>query len=569
MSIVGIDLGTTNSLVATLTDDGPVCLTNEMDEALIPSAIAWAEDGTRLVGRAAKDRLAVAPDAGVAFFKRDMGTSRTYTLQGRPWTPVECSAAILQEMRRIAALRLGSDVTQAVITVPAYFNDNQRQATVEAARIAGLRVERIINEPTAAALAFGHQHQGDDRTLVVIDLGGGTFDVTVLETFSGVVEVRATGGDGRLGGEDWTDALLATVAQRLGGTVDHGRLRPAVEVAKRRLCTGTEVLLPWGDRSIALTRDDLITAGRPLCARLRPVILRCLRDTGLRPEDIHEVLLVGGASRLPDVQALVTTELGAKVNRRLDPDRAIALGAAVQAGLCAGNAAVQDLVLTDVCPHTLGVGVAKELAPGIPTPGFFSPIIERNTTLPVSRVESFQTVHPEQDSIRLQIFQGEARMTKDNIELGTLQISGIPTVASNPANTGSVEVRFTYDMNGILEVEATLPGTAKVFRTVIEQRPGSLTSAQVDEALRKLAPLKTHPRNLLPNRARLERANRLFAELTGPARAILTSHTDDFEAALASQDPEKIRVASAILDQFLRQFYQEEGEGRPLDGAPA
>ncbi len=567
MQHIGIDLGTTNSLVACLEPEGPRCLANEFDEQLIPSAVAMAADGTLLVGRAAKDRLVMAPDDGRAFFKRDMGTGTTYRFGGRPWTPTECSAVVLRELKRIAELRLGEKVERAVITVPAYFHDNQRQATVEAARIAGLEVVRILNEPTAAALAFGHRHAGQDRRLLVFDLGGGTFDVTVLEVFAGVIEVKASGGDGRLGGEDWTDALHEYLIGRMPGGVaeaDRGRFRQQVEVVKRRLAMTAEATLGSDGAELTVTRAEFDAVGKPLLARLRPVIRRCLRDAGLSASDLDDVLLVGGASRMPTVHALVHEDLGRAGNRTLDPDRVVALGAAVQAALSAGDAAVDDVVLTDVCPHTLGVEVMKPFDPR--ADGYFSPIIDRNTTVPISRSEGYSATHREQDEILLKVYQGESRMVKDNTLLGSLRITGVrpPGLARDP---GTIEVRFTYDMNGILAVDATIRHSDRTFSTVIEQRPGALTPEQRAEALRRLVPLKAHPRDLLPNRARLQRAERLFGELTGEARAVLTSYLDDFEAALAAQDPTRIRQTAAILDGFLRQFYRDEGE-QPDHDAP-
>jgi molecular chaperone HscC len=562
MTIIGIDLGTTNSLVAGMAADGPLCFANEFSEQLIPSAVATAVDGTLLVGRAAKDRLTMDPSAGKAFFKRDMGTDTVYRFGGRAWTPTECSALVLRELKRIAALHLKTDIERAVITVPAYFHDNQRQATVEAARIAGLHVERILNEPTAAALAFGHRHAGNERRMLVFDLGGGTFDVTVLETFSGVIEVKASGGDGRLGGEDWTDALMHLTEQRLTAPVHtdlRGRLRQLVEVAKRRLASDQEAVVEFGDEKICIPRTDFEHATATLIGRLRPVIRRCLRDAHLSAPEIEDILLVGGASRMPAVQALILQDLGRPGNRTQDPDRVIALGAAVQGALCAGDAGVEDVVLTDVCPHTLGVEVAKSFAPGQQASGYFSPIIERNTTVPVSRSDLFHATHPDQDEILLKIFQGEGRMTSDNTALGTLRVTKVKP-RDGSRDPGAIEVRFTYDMNGILEVDVTVLHNQKHFSTVIEQRPGALTPDQIAVALKRLAPLKSHPRDLLPNRARLERADRVFGELTGTARAALTQFIDDFEAALSSQDPQRIQESAAVLDSFLKNFYRDEGE---------
>ncbi len=567
MPIIGIDLGTTNSLVAAMGPDGPCTLANECDEHLTPSVVAIAHDGAALVGRAAKDRLVAAPDAGCAFFKRDMGTKTTYTFGGRVWTPTECSAHVLAEMRRIARMRLGEDCTRAVITVPAYFHDAQRQATMEAARIAGMTCERILNEPTAAALAHGLRARGASSKLLIFDLGGGTFDVTVLETFDGVIEVKASAGESRLGGEDWTDQLLELVLKRLGGTVsatDRSTLRQRVEVCKRRLTiAGTAEIELLGQR-IAISLDDFQAATAGLTSRLRPVVRRCLRDAGMEPAAISDVLLVGGASRMPAVIDLVASDFGRPPNRSLDPDRVVALGAAVQAALCADDAAVQDIVLTDVCPHTLGVEVAKSWSPGHQQAGYFSPIIDRNTTVPVSRSERYNTFHPDQEQIELQIYQGEGRLVRENTHLGTLRVDGLRH-RHGQEDGGVVEVRFTYDMNGILEVEVLTLTTNKRHRLVIESRPGSMSVEQIAEAVRRMAPLKLHPKDLLPNRARIERARRMWSDLNGPARQALEVRLDEFEAALASQDTLKIAQTAAVLDSFMGSMFQDEGEDRGGD----
>lgn len=567
MAIIGIDLGTTNSLVAVMGKDGPQTLTNEFDDHLTPSVVAIAEDGVVLVGRAAKDRLVVAPDAGRAFFKRDMGTPASYRFGGRTWTPTECSAHVLSEMRRIARMRLGEDCTRAVITVPAYFHDAQRQATMEAAHIAGLKVERILNEPTAAALAFGLRERDRSAKLLVFDLGGGTFDVTILETFDGVIEVKASGGESRLGGEDWTDALMEMVLERTGAKRDgseRARLRQRIEVAKRQLATAPSAVVELEGRQLSITREDFAACTKHLTARLRPVVRRCLRDAGFDPAEIEDVLLVGGASRMPAVIDFVASDLNRPPNRSLDPDRVVALGAAVQAALCADDQAVQDLVLTDVCPHTLGVEVAKEWAPGHQQAGFFSPIIDRNTTVPVSREQSYRTFGAEQDQIELKIFQGESRLTAENTRLGVLKVNGLRH-RPGQKDPGAVEVRFTYDMNGILEVDVLVVSTGARHNLVIESRPGTMSKAQIEEAVRRMAPIKLHPRDLLPNRARTERARRLWADLTGAPRAALEARLDDFEAALASQDPNKIQESAAVLDTFLAHFYEGEGERQPKD----
>ena len=558
--MIGIDLGTTNSLVAVFKDGLPVTLTNELGEDLVPSAVAVADDGTLLVGRGAKDRLITAPESGRAFFKRDMGTAANYRFGGRRWTPVECSAAVLRELKRIAEMRLGQNVESAVITVPAYFHDQQRQATVEAARIAGLRVERLLNEPTAAALAHGFRGDSNLGTLLVFDLGGGTFDISVLECFEGVIEVKASAGESRLGGEDYTDAFAAWIMNEFRWKpkeTERLRWREQIEQIKRRLSKETETTFTVDGKEARITRDDFRNATEELSARLRPVLRRALRDAKMTPQHLDAVLLVGGASRMPLVTEQLREDMGLPPNASLDPDRVVALGAAVQQALCSQDEGVRDLILTDVCPHTLGVEISKELARGSRGAGYYSPIIDRNTTVPVSRSGIYQTVQPEQDVIVLEIYQGEGRLVQDNQKIGEIKITGLRH-RQGQKQPGAIDVRFTYDMNGILEVEVTVLHSGKRLTEVFQQRPGSLTKEQVAEAIRALRPLKIHPREAPVNRARLERANRLYADLRGELREQLAHFADQFETALQTQEPAKIKEAGEDLDAFMVPFFKDE-----------
>jgi molecular chaperone HscC len=557
--MIGIDLGTTNSLVATMDCGVPRTLVNEAGEDLVPSAVAVAEDGELLVGRAAKDRLVVAPDSGRSFFKREMGTSASYTFGGKRWTPVECSAIVLRELKRVAELRLGKCVDSAVITVPAYFHNHQRQATLDAAEIAGLRVERLVNEPTAAALAYGFRPDSSLSTLLVFDLGGGTFDVTVLECFEGVMEVKASAGESMLGGEDYTDALAAWVMNKFHWTPpapDKLRWREQIETLKRRLSKEEHAYLSLGNEEVLIPRADFLSATAELSLRLRPVVRRALRDANLAAQYLDAVLLVGGASRMPIVFEQLKEDLRILPDTSVDPDRVVALGAAVQQALCTGHEAVSDLVLTDVCPHTLGVEVSKEIARNSRESGYFSPIIDRNTTVPVSRSQVYSTVVPDQDSILLSVYQGERRLVKENHRIGEIRIRGLRH-RPEQSDPGKIEVRFTYDMNGLLEVEVTVLHSGKKLTEVFQQRPGTLTQEQIDEAIRALRRLKVHPRESPPNRARLERANRLYADLVGDLRDRLTGLTDRFESALAAQDEDRIRISGASLDAFMAQFFKD------------
>lgn len=335
------------------------------------------------------------------------------------------------------------------------------------------------------------------------------------------------------------------------------RWRNVVEQLKRRLTVEETAEVQIGDKKAPVTRGDFIEATKHITARLWPAVRRALNDSQLTPKQIDAVLLVGGASRMPAVQDMVRRDLGTEPQRSLDPDRVVALGAAVQQALCVGGSAVRDIVLTDVCPHSLGVEVAKALLPGHSQPGYFDPILDRNTTVPVSRSRNYRTLHPQQDQVLLKVFQGESRLTKENHLIGMIRIDGLKSAPDDPLG-GTFDVRFTYDMNGILEVEVTMCSSGKKLTEVFEQRPGTMTREQIAEALRLLRPLKQHPRELPAHRARLERAQRLFIELTGLLRDSLTQELDQFEAALESQDPKFITAAASRLDAFMKPYFADD-----------
>ncbi len=568
MHSIGIELGTTNSLVSVSVDGHPRVLANELDEIMTASVVAIAEDGALLVGRAARDRLVTDPSQGVACFKRDMGTEKTYQFGGKTWTPVELSACILKEMKRIAELRLGEEVTSAVISVPAYFHDAPRQATIDAAEIAGVRVERLINEPTAAALAYGCQNKEADSTLMVFDIGGGTFDVTVLEIFEQVIDVKSSGGISRLGGEDYLDCLLACVAAKL--SIDQceemllAKLRPKVEVLKRQLSEADVAQLEWFDDTITVTRQEFAACTQDLSDRLRPVVVKCLRDAQLSLRELESVILVGGASRMHVIHKIVGGLSNDQVLDNIDPDLVVVQGAAVQASLVSNDDAVKDMVLTDVAPHSLGVSISRELRPNYFEEGIFSPIIDRNSTLPISRSNVYQSLSATVDELDLQIYQGEHRYVKDNHRLGSIRVKGLRGKPGQE-DSGLCDVRFTYDMNGILEIDVTALATKKKTTAVIEERPGHLTKDEIAKAIKRLQPLKINLRDLLPNRARIERAIRLYEDLNGAYREHLGQLLEQFESALAQEDKQAVAWTGTALDQFIDGFYVHEKERMSLD----
>lgn len=554
-ALVGIDLGTTFSLAATLQDGEPVVISNALGELLTPSAVAIDDGGATLVGAPARARASTHPNSTALWFKRDMGTMHKRTLGDVTLRPEELSALVLREIKTTVERELGMPIREAVVTVPAYFGDLQRRATRDACQLAELPVERIINEPTAAALAYGLHEREREMRAVVLDLGGGTFDVTVLEIIEGVIEIQSSAGDARLGGEDFADGLASYVAKRLAkeqnvevvaNTPAWARLREACERAKRRLTDAEQARVALPDLptpkgstvsvELELTRSEAEESWKELVRRLEKPIHRALRDADIRPTDIDEVILVGGATRMPCVTAMVSQLFGRLPLRKLPPDEAVAMGAAVQAALKDGDEAVEDMVVTDVAPFTLGIATSGKVGGRI-VDGLFSPILERGTVLPASRVEEFSTLVNGQTKIEVEVFQGEHSLCKDNQQLGSYTVRGIP---SAPAGEQSIEVRFTYDLNGILEVDTRVQSTNRSSTLVIEKSPGAMSKAEIKKALKAISGLKLHPRDALPNVTALSRAEALYVELTGGERAQLGESMNAFRIALDGQDKAEI-----------------------------
>jgi molecular chaperone HscC len=562
--IIGIDLGTTNSAVAHLTPDGPQLIPNALGGRLTPSVVGVDEAGTLLVGAAAREFQVVCPERSAALFKRHMGTEHRFNLGSRSFAPEELSGLVLRSLRADAEAYFGRPVTRAVVTCPAYFNDRQRKATLAAGRIAGLAVERILNEPTAAAIAYGFHEARQDKKLLVFDLGGGTFDVSVVELFEGTLEVRASAGETALGGEDFTRTLAARVLDGLGTPFERAevqtpllvaRLIQQCEIAKCRLSREdtAPVRVPDakgdfadGSREVTVTREQLEGWVNPTLARVELPVRRALGDARLAREQIDEVILVGGATRMPVVIRRVRELFGKDPHQRLNPDEVVALGAAVQAGLVGRAGAVEDLVVTDVAPFTLGIAVSKNFGADI-VDGYFDSVIDRNTTIPVSRVKRYSTVHANQTAIMVRVYQGEGRRIVENLLLGEFEVTGIPR---GPAGQ-EVDIRFTYDLNGVLEVEATVVATRQKFTRVIARHATGLTEEQIRQAVRDMEALKTHPREEAANRFLLARAERVFKELPGELRRILADLLDGFEAGLESRDPQTIARHREVLERFL------------------
>ncbi|MGR4895674.1 Hsp70 family protein [Stenotrophomonas sp. LARHCG68] len=556
--IVGIDLGTTHSLIGMHGADGPVLFPNPHGQVLTPSAVSVA-DGAVLVGQAARDRLVSHPGDSVAHFKRWMGTDRETRLGSHRFRPEELSALVLRALLADAEAALGHKVEEAVISVPAYFSDAQRKATRTAGELAGIRVERLINEPTAAALAYGLQEREREGRILVLDLGGGTFDVSILELFDGIVEVHASAGDNFLGGEDFLQVLAHAFRQDMKldpATLDgseQAQLLHRLEQLKRELSarSAVDLQLTLGGRELHWHLDEARYAQlcQPLLQRMRTPIERAIRDARLKPEALDDIILVGGAARMPMVVRLATRMFGRLPLRHIHPDQAIALGAAVAAGMKARDSALREVVLTDVCPYTLGTQVSRMGPDGKERTGYFHPIIQRNSVVPVSREDVFHPVHAEQKVLRFDVYQGESPTVDRNIKLGELQIP----LTNHGNEDRSVTTRFTYDVDGILQVEVTENATGKRHELVLEQNPGVLAPDQIQQRLQALQALKVHPRDHQPNIALIARTERLYSEHVDQ-REQLQGWLLQFREALESQDAQRVerhrRELGRALDEL-------------------
>ncbi|MEX1030487.1 MAG: molecular chaperone DnaK [Paenibacillaceae bacterium] len=486
--VIGIDLGTTNSCVAVMEGGEAVVIPNAEGNRTTPSVVGFKKDGERIVGETAKRQSITNPDRTVSSIKRHIGTSHKETIEGKSYSPQEISAMILQKLKADAEAYLGQPVTQAVITVPAYFNDSQRQATKDAGSIAGLEVLRIVNEPTAAALAYGLE-KVEDQTILVFDLGGGTFDVSILDLGDGIFEVKATSGDNRLGGDDFDQLIIDWIVSEF--KKEHGidlskdkaavqRLKDAAEKAKKELSSvmSTSISLPFitvvdgvpQHLELNLTRakfDDLTAA---LVERTMAPTRQALKDSGLSANDIDKVVLVGGSTRIPAVVEAVKKLIGKEPHKGVNPDEVVALGAAIQAGVLTGD--VKDVVLLDVTPLSLGIETAG---------GVFTKMIERNTTIPTSKAQVYSTYADMQTSVEIHVLQGERSMASDNKTLGRFTLSDIPPA---PRGVPQIEVTFDIDANGIVNVSAQDKGTGKSQKITITSSSG-LTDAEIDKMMKE------------------------------------------------------------------------------------
>lgn len=563
MAIIGIDLGTTNSLACVYQDGAARLIRNIFGKTLTPSVVSVAEDGSIYVGAVAKERLVTHPEATAASFKRYMGTDKVFELSGRKFRPEELSSFVLRQLKEDAERFLGEEITEAVVSVPAYFNDSQRYATKEAGKLAGIKVERLVNEPSAAALTASRLSGKEEGSFLVFDFGGGTLDVSIVDYFDNVIEIIAVSGDNHLGGIDFDERIARYFCEK--HLIDYEGLTPGekasllqyAEMCKRDLSSLREVTHTFdlnGEKKMTLDNALLAKLGQELFDRMAMVITQALNDSGRTMADIDDIILVGGSSKMPAVGFFLQTAFGKAPRAAASPDEIVALGAGIYAGIKERREEIRDLVLTDTCPFTLGINVMNYADGNNP---IMSPIIERNSILPSSKKGYYTNASDYQSKMVIKVYQGEEYFCRDNVYLGELQID----IKRKKKGENRLEVCFTYDINGILLVEVTDLDKDKKEQIVLASGTSRMEPGEVAKRVEELKTYQLAPPGDGRTKLVLARGERLFVQLLGEKRQMVSGVMGKLHEAIGTQNDQKVincvKEAEKIFDFLEGKDYQE------------
>ena len=565
--LIGIDLGTTNSLAACFRNGKAELIPNRLGKKLTPSVISVDDEGKILVGETAREYGYLHPDRTAKVFKRTMGTDKEYDLAGMKFSSEELSGFVLRSLKEDAEVYLGEPVEEAIISVPAYFNDKQRKATKRAGELAGLTVSRIINEPTASAIAYGVGEEGAMERCMVFDLGGGTFDVTILEYFKNIMEVYAIAGDNFLGGEDFTQVLVEMYLGRLLianiNMLDLRTLSNIYKAAEDCKCSfsqsnvsrmGVNIFGQYHEEEFTI--EEYEEACAPLLEKLRKPIEKALRDAKVTLDDLDRIILVGGATKLSIVREYVQKVTGIYPEWYVDPDTSVAVGAALQCAMKERDKRIEEVILTDVCPFTLGTEVVRDIG-AFEEPGHYLPIIERNTVIPVSRRQTVYTAHDNQKYVTVKVLQGESYMAKNNLLLGQLTVD----VPVGPKGQEAIEITYTYDVNSLLEVEVKVLSTGVQKKAIIQSEENKMSEEEARQRFERLQYLKQNPRDDEENKLVMYRANRMYEEAYGPDKTRIGDMIGEFDVALANKTRLEIEITREKLSDLLDSIEKKDFQG--------
>lgn len=562
--IIGIDLGTTNSLACYFNEGETKIIPNRLGDNLTPSVVSLDEDNNIYVGKIAKERKILYPHLSVDVFKRSMGTNKEFILGDKKFKAEELSSFVLKYIKEDVEFYLGESVEEAIISVPAYFNDEQRKATKKAGELAGLKVERIISEPTAAAIAYGIDKRDNNTRFLVFDLGGGTFDISILEMYGSIMEVRAVAGDNFIGGEDFTDILYRMFLDQVKlkeedlskKSISH--IKKQCEKGKMEFSSKRIVQIRCNVEGeiyeTSINMDDYEKSCELILSKLKKPIEKSLKDAKIKLNQIDEIILIGGATKLPTIRKFVGKIFGRLPNTSINPDEAVAMGAALQGAMKERNKSIKEVILTDVCPFSLGTEVVMNSSNNRYNETYFSPIIERNTTIPVSRTETFYTAHDNQSKVVVDIIQGESRLVKNNLKLGQITVN----VPRRKAGEESIDVTYTYDINSLLEVIVKVNSSGEKKRVIIQKQEEKISEEEANARFEELSYLKIHPRENEKNKEILSRGERMYEESTGEYRQIINSALIEFGNILDKQEKIDIENGREKLNDLLNDIEFEQ-----------